>query len=62
MGTVGIIIFNKNIKEIFVKLKIKNKIAEALSITFSAQLMIMPITILNFNTVSLTFFIYTLNI
>ena len=57
MGTVGIIIFNKNIKEIFVKLKIKNKIAEALSITFSAQLMIMPITILNFNTVSLTFFI-----
>lgn len=57
MGTVGIIIFNKNIKEIFVKLKIKNKIAEALSITFSAQLMIMPITILNFNTISLTFFI-----
>ena len=57
MGTIGIIIFNKNIKDLFIKLKTKDKIAEALSITFSAQLMIMPITILNFNTISLTFFI-----
>lgn len=57
MGTIGIIIFNKNITNLFIKLKVKEKIAEALSITCSAQAMIMPITILNFNTVSLTFFI-----
>lgn len=57
MGTVGIVIFNKSITNFFIKLKIKQKIAEALSVTFSAQLMIMPITILNFNTISLTFFI-----
>lgn len=57
MGTAGIVIFNKSITNFFIKLKIKQKIAEALSVTFSAQLMIMPITILNFNTISLTFFI-----
>ncbi len=57
MGTAGIVIFNKSITNFFIRLKIKQKIAEALSVTFSAQLMIMPITILNFNTISLTFFI-----
>lgn len=57
MGTAGIVILNKSITNFFIKLKIKQKIAEALSVTFSAQLMIMPITILNFNTISLTFFI-----
>lgn len=57
MGTAGIVIFNKSITNFFIKLKIKQKIAEILSVTFSAQLMIMPITILNFNTISLTFFI-----
>lgn len=57
MGTARIVIFNKSITNFFIKLKIKQKIAEALSVTFSAQLMIMPITILNFNTISLTFFI-----
>lgn len=60
MGTIGIIIFNKNITNLFIKLKIKEKIARILSITFSAQLMIIPITILNFNTISLTFFISNL--
>ena len=60
MGTIGIIIFNKNITNLFIKLKIKEKIAKILSITFSAQLMLMPITILNFNTISLTFFISNL--
>ena len=57
LGTIGIIVFNKNITNLFIKMKIKQKIAEALSITFSAQLMIMPITLLNFNTISVTFFI-----
>lgn len=60
MGTIGIIVFNKNITNLFIKLKIKEKIAKILSITFSAQLMIMPITVLNFNTISLMFFISNL--
>ena len=57
LGTIGIIVFNKNITEFFIRIKIKENIAKVLSLTFSAQLMIMPITILNFNTFSLTFFI-----
>ena len=57
LGTIGIIVFNKNITEFFIRIKIKENIAKVLSLTFSAQLMIMPITILNFNAFSLTFFI-----
>lgn len=57
LGTIGIIVFNKNITEFFIRIKIKENIAKVLSLTFSAHLMIMPITILNFNTFSLTFFI-----
>lgn len=57
LGTIGIIILNKNIKNIFIKLKINKKIAELLSITFAAQAMIMPIMAFSFNTISLTFFI-----
>lgn len=57
LGTIGIIVFNKNITDFFIRIKIKENIAKVLSLTFSAQLMIMPITILNFNTFSLTFFI-----
>lgn len=57
LGTIGIVLLNKNIKNLLIKLKINKKIAELLSITFSAQAMIMPIMALNFNTISLTFFI-----
>lgn len=57
LGTIGIVVLNKNIKNILIKLKISKKIAELLSITFSAQAMIMPIMALSFNTISLTFFI-----
>lgn len=57
LGTIGIIVFNKNITELFIRIKIKENIAKVLSLTISAQLMIMPITILNFNTFSVTFFI-----
>ena len=57
LGTIGIIVFNKNITELFIRIKIKENLAKVLSLTFSAQLMIMPITILNFNTFSVTFFI-----
>ena len=60
LGTIGIVLFNKNIEEIFCKIKINKKIAKILSVTFSAQIMIMPIMALKFNTISLTFFVSNL--
>ena len=57
LGTIGIILFNKNIKAILNKTSINNKIIEILSVTISAQIIIIPIMIFRFNTLSLTFFI-----
>ncbi len=57
LGTIGIVLLNKNIKDFLIKIKLNKKIAEILSITFSAQIMIMPIMAYTFNTISLTFFI-----
>ena len=57
LGTIGIILFNKNIESIFNKFKISNKILKLLSVTGSAQIAIMPIMIYKFNSLSLTFFI-----
>lgn len=57
LGTIGIIIFNKKVEDYFNKIKINNKISKLLSITVSAQIMIMPIMAYKFNTISLTFFI-----
>jgi len=60
LGTMGIILFNKNIEKLLSKLKINKKVANLFSITFSAQIMIMPIMIFNFNTISLNFWISNL--
>lgn len=57
LGTIGIILFNQNIEEIFCKIKFNNKLSKILSVTVSAQIMIIPIMALKFNTFSLTFFI-----
>ncbi len=57
LGTIGIILFNKNIKAILNKTSINSKIIEILSVTISAQIIIIPIMIFRFNTLSLTFFI-----
>jgi len=57
LGTIGIILFNKNIQVLLDKIKINNKLSKILSVTISAQIMIMPIMVYRFNTVSLTFFI-----
>lgn len=57
LGTIGIVLFSKNIEWIFCKIKINEKIAKILSVTFSAQIMIMPIIALRFNSISFTFFI-----
>lgn len=53
LGTIGIILFNKNVETLLNK----NKISKGLSVTISAQMAIMPIMIYRFNSFSLTFFI-----
>ena len=60
LGTLGIVIFSKDIEKILSKIKLKNKIMQLLIVTFSAQILIMPIMVYRFNTVSLTFFISNL--
>ncbi|MCL2383369.1 MAG: ComEC/Rec2 family competence protein [Oscillospiraceae bacterium] len=57
LGVVGIILFSKNIKKFLEKIKIHSKIANMLAVTFSAQILIMPVVAYNFNVISLTFFI-----
>lgn len=57
LGTLGIVLFNKNIQKLLIKCKINKKIANVVSVTFAAQIMIMPIISIKFNTISLTFFI-----
>lgn len=74
-GTIGIIIFNKNISSFFSKIKIKNKrykyklqkfskitkyLKETIAISISVQLMIMPIIIYNYNTIGIAFIITNL--
>lgn len=53
-GTIGIIYFNKNITR-YLEKHINKKMASALAVPISAQILIMPITVLNFNTISVTF-------
>lgn len=58
MGTLGIIMLNKEVLNFCINnLKFNKKISEILSVTISAQIFIAPIMALNFNTFSLTFFI-----
>ena len=57
LGTIGIILFNKNVEDFLNKIKINKKLSKLLSVTISAQIMIMPIMAYRFNTISLSFFI-----
>lgn len=57
LGAIGIICFNKEVSNLLLKIRINKKIANLFSITISAQLLIMPIMILKFNTLSTTFLI-----
>lgn len=70
LGTIGILLFYKDIlylfKKIFLKQKkhekikykkIKENLLEVLSVIFSAQIAIIPIILINFHTISLTFFV-----
>ena len=57
LGTIGIILFNRNVEILLNRIRINNKLTKLLSVTISAQIMIMPIMAYRFNTISLTFFI-----
>lgn len=58
-GTLGIILFNRKLQRILKinkkKSFIKTKILNLVSVSISAQILIMPIMILNFNTISFIF-------
>ena len=56
-GTLGIIFFNKKIKFRDSKIKILQKIKEMMIVTLSANIVILPIMMLHYNTLSLTFFV-----
>ena len=57
LGTIGIILFAKNIESILINHKINKFFAKLFSLAISAQCLIMPIMALKFNKISLTFFI-----
>lgn len=59
LGTLGIIFLNKPILK-FLEKHINKKIAEVLSVTISAQIAILPVMIINFNTISTVFIISNL--
>ena len=55
-GTIGIIAFNKSITN-FLEKYMNKKLASSISVIISAQISILPIMIVNFNSLSLTFLI-----
>jgi len=57
LGTIGIILFNTNVENLLNKIRINSKLSKLLSVTISAQIMIMPIMMYRFNTISFTFYI-----
>ena len=59
-GVIGIVLLNKYYQRLLDKFKIYKSIKEILSTILSAQTIIIPIIILNFHTISLTFFISNL--
>lgn len=54
-GVIGILALNKPYTRLLRKVKINKKISEMVSVILSAQTMIIPIMIINFHTISLTF-------
>ena len=58
-GTIGIVVFNRFISKILKKW-IKGKLLEMISVTLSAQMVILPISIFHFNTISPYFLITNL--
>ena len=65
-GVIGIVLFNEKLTELFIKYfnkketKIKQYIITAISVTLSANIIIIPMMLLNFNTLSFSFIISNL--
>jgi competence protein ComEC len=57
MGTIGIVLFNKTVDDILQKIKMPKFIREILAVTISAQMCILPIMVINFNTIGISFLI-----
>ena len=58
-GTIGIVLFNRFVSKILKKW-IKGKLLEMISVTISAQMVILPISIFHFNTISPYFLVTNL--
>lgn len=56
LGTIGIVYLNKPIAN-FLEKYMKKKMAKMLAITISAQIMVLPVTVINFNNISTVFII-----
>ena len=56
LGTLGIVYLNKPISN-FLEKYMNKKVSEILAITISAQIMVLPVTIINFNNISTVFII-----
>ena len=54
LGTIGIVLFNENIESILSK-RLNDKISKILSVSISAQIMIIPILMYKLNTISIVF-------
>ncbi len=54
-GVIGILALNKPYAKLLRRMKLNKKISEMVSVILSAQTMIIPIMIINFHTISLTF-------
>ena len=57
LGTIGVIFLSPIIKQVFLNIKMKEKFTKIISVPIAAQIAILPIMIINFNTVSFTFLI-----
>ena len=60
MGVIGIVILNETYLKLLVKIKVKENLAKNLSVILAAQTAIMPIMIINYHTISITFLLANL--
>lgn len=59
-GVIGIILFEQNVNKLWIKLNWNSKILNIINVTLAVQLVLIPIMIINFNTLSLNFILSNL--
>lgn len=60
MGVIGIVILNATYLKLLVKIRVKENLAKNISVILAAQTAIIPIMIINYHTISLTFLLANL--